>query len=258
MNDNLEKATSLLGTWPQLARTLIFTTVFFVLLFAGLALSLYVFKTSGLSIESTKTGTSIQFRELNKNYRFDTILIHPRDWNDPQIKVKEGDQISLSAFGSVNVAAGLFNKSLATQYQHRDTNEKTIGREVGKMTDDQVEESLLTVPWNGPEGFYSRDIKQKNVKDTHDKESQKRIIPHQAIGQLVVAIVPDAKCPSKGIRKASYQLQPYEENMIFIASQNGSLCLVVNDQYSENQKMNDLFWDDNLGFFSVNLKIESQ
>lgn len=248
----------LLSSWPQVARTLTFTAVFFILLFGGITLSLYVFKSSGLTIKSTSTGTSIQFSEFDTKIRFDTLLIHPRDWNDPAIKVKKGDKISISALGSVNVAAGLLNQSLATQYMHRQKNESDgIGRDVGLMTELQIHDSQLIVPWNGPEGFRSSSITKNNVKKTHDKESENRIIPHEKIGQLVIAVVSTGSCPTKGETRNSFQLVPYHKNLQFIAEFDGNICFVVNDQYSQDHQVNQLFWDDNLGFFAVNLKIES-
>jgi hypothetical protein len=248
-----------ISTWPQFWRTAAFTFLFFLMLFGGLSLALYVFKRSGISVQSTPTGTSIQFTEFNRKVRFDTVLVSPQDWNDPQISIEKNDVVTVSAFGKVNVALGLLNESLRIQNNYRSQNESAgKGRDVGKMTADQVNDSLLVVPWNGPEGFEEAAITKEDVRETQKREASKRIIPFERMGRLIAAIVPGDKCPSNGERSKDFQLVPYFSNFTFTADRKGALCFIVNDHRSEDNKLNRLFWDDNVGFFVANIKVESK
>lgn len=247
------------ASWPQMFRTIVFLFVFFALFFTGIAVSLRVFRSSGISIRSGASGTTIQFDEIDRTLRFDTILVAPQDWNDPDISVKKGDRLTVKAFGRVNIAAGLMNQALEIQYAFRAENAANgLTRDVRKMKAEQVRASQLTVPWCGPEGIVSDTVIRADVKETQDREAESRILPHERMGRLIAAITPDDSCPRNGRTSPDMQLMPYDGEATYHARISGHLCFIINDHRSDDGQINHLFWDDNIGFFTVNLRIETK
>jgi hypothetical protein len=126
------------------------------------------------------------------------------------------------------------------------------------MTKEQVRASQLAVPWCGPEGIAADAVSDIKVKETQDREADTRIVAGERMGRLITAIVPGQECPKNGQTSPQMQLVPYNGENTFIAGISGRLCFIVNDHRSDNVDFNHLFWDDNIGFFTVNLRIESE
>lgn len=249
-----EQLRSTVSGWPQVFGTAFLLVIVFLLLLAGVWLLPWILP-SRIKI-STPTGTVIEINDDEQKTKVQSVLVSPQDWNDSLVSVEQDDKVRVTASGKVNVAIGLLIKRLAIQDDYRELNQrKGKSRDVDKMDDEQVQNSQLIVPWNGPEGLDPSDVTDKLVRETQARYVIKRIIPNEKLGRLIIAIVPGDKCPSKGETAENFQREPYSSNHVFTAKIKGRLCLIVNDHRIDDVKRNQLMWDDNVGFFVATIKV---
>ncbi len=202
---------------------------------------------------STQDGISINFDKLT-NYR--SVIVQPRSWQATDIRVNAGDEITLDAYGGINIAMGRMVKSLEFQYKVKEKNEKMgLGRDVDSFTKEEVEGSLFAYPWNGPEGIDLKNIHLDSAVDRIRESQQKRVYPKANVGQLLVVISPSLSNEFPNLDKS--QIFPYGgKGSKFIVENEGYIWFIVNDLMPDADPLKrEVDWQDNLGLFDVKILI---
>jgi hypothetical protein len=247
------------SSWGDLFRAIVFVTAVLSMLSAFIWLLLSQLGPRGLEIR-TSTGTSIVFGGPGEVIRFDNILVHPRGWIDTGLNLNTGDEVAFSASGSVNIAMGRMLTALNNMSIAKKRNEK-IGktRSVTAFSKKQEMAALFPYPWAGPEGLSDEDFRSDSAKRSSRATRKERIIPPARLGQLIAIVSPTHICPDKGRPSGNSQVIPYDKNeksTSFRSSAPGRLCLIVNDITYEKPNSESIARQDNLGFFSVSLRIQ--
>lgn len=245
--------------WGDLFRAIVFVTAVLSALSAFIWLLLSQLAPRGLEIR-TSTGTSIAFGRPGEVIRFDNILVHPRGWIDTGLNLNTGDEVTISASGSVNIALGRMLIALKNMEEAKQKNEKDKNtRSVTVFSEKQEMDALFPYPWTGPEGLSDEDIRGDSARRSSRATSKDRIIPAARLGQLIAIVSPTHICPDNGRPSGNPQVIAYEKNersTSFRAAAPGRLCFIVNDVTYEKPNSDTIAWQDNLGFFSVSLRIQ--
>ena len=238
-------------------------TYFFraVALFSIFILGLYVLFSRVLANVSgfklSPTGAELEFKSQEKSISFETVLVHPTGWVDSGISLKKGDEVILSASGNVNIAFGSMVKASLIEGEAKKSlreAKKSLGDQNIKFTAEEIENSKYSFPWSTPSGIDPSLLKRKSTKSI-------RINPNAYLGQLLAVVCPGSACGSKEIPQQpnnAAQIESYshdEGGFQFTAKENGHLRFIINDVTDDDRDKNQLGWQDNIGFFSVNLKI---
>ena len=251
-----------ISSWGNLIRSIIFV----VSLFAAAVFSIYIIinhlSPTGFRI-TTEEGTSIEFVSSQENVRYYTLLVHPRGWIDSRIRVKEGDKLTITASGSINLALGGLIESFQKMSSIQDQNCEKLKikcKSFKHFTPEEVEGIFISHPWTGPEGYANSLINDADIRKSAANKAEQRVEPNSQLGQLLTIISPTNSCPDNIIRPKDIKIYSYykDDKSPFVVSSKGRLCFIVNDIIDPNTDINKLNWQDNLGIYSVNLKIESK
>lgn len=213
---------------------------------------------AGLQVQTNDKGTSVTFKSENKQVSFDTVLVHPLGWVGTTFEVKKGDSVTLTVSGRVNVAMGRMIDSLELVSKTKLENQETIHhRELEYFTQQQIERATFAYPWCGAAGVHESELRN-GAKESAAATRKQRVDEDARVGQLIAIIAPTNKCPDRGKIPSGVQHVAYDgEDSAFTVEKAGKLCFVVNDITYENDDIDELAWQDNLGFYLVRIKITS-
>ncbi|MCI5168603.1 MAG: hypothetical protein D3903_21545 [Candidatus Electrothrix sp. GM3_4] len=239
------------SSWKATLRLIIIIT-FFLLMLAALVFSLVslIYQT-GAAVSISGTTISIGSEE-----RLDSALVDATNWTDTNINIKEGDKLTFNATGSVNVALGHMIQALDT-FAEISSNKKDM--RIDLFTEEEIKKSLFPFPWNGPKGLNLKEVNDQKVIDRIKTSRKKFIYPEGEIGQLLAFISKNGSCPDISSKEEpkGMILPYYGPGATYTAKATGKLCFVINDVITEEIIHRKLIWQDNTGFFSIKIHIES-
>jgi hypothetical protein len=196
----------------------------------------------------------VQGRSGNGNY---VVIVNPEGWQNTEIPVHSGDQISVVAGGKIAIDMyDVWQKSQRrTDYETalekgppylrpNDPNETRVPEDY--FTEEQKESLRLTRPWTDPDGF-SLEVFKPSFKSRRSLY----LLPKENAGGLVAAIKGGADEPSK----ADAFFVGRKKDLV--ASKDGFLWFNVNDvQYYKDPANPNLFYNDNIGSFWVLIAVK--
>lgn len=235
-----------LKDWAYFRKAVLMFFILLIGLVGAIYFSVEILDISGLKI--TSDGAELTIRSKNNEQKFETILVHPRGWVDTGIYLRTGDKVVISAYGTVNISFGeMVTSSLAEDSVRIRTENK-----IEEYTQSDIDAITYKYPWVSPDGL-NKKIGTPSV----------RIHPESNLGQLLAVICPDGSCgsmhnPSKPSQEA--QIEPYSKGsngFEFDVKNDGNLRFIVNDVTNDDESRNLLGWQDNIGFYSVSIRVIS-
>lgn len=240
--------------WSAMLRGVICISILLVILYFFITQVISHLHPSAVSI-STAGGISLKFEGSGT---LKGILVHPRGWQSSGIRVKRGDELTVDAGGSINIAMGRMVQSLLREYTYKDRNEKQgKGRSVEAFTQKELEDSMFAYPWNGPEGIQISDLLLGSAIQRVRNSQSKRIFPGANVGQLLLVISKSYSRILPSIEQS--QVEPYGgPGSKIIVKDDGYLWFIVNDlKPLDDTIKGQIDWQDNLGMFDVKLLINA-
>jgi hypothetical protein len=208
------------------------------------------------SIEFGTSGPHVLLESVDKKSGAQYLLIvAPQGWQNSGIPFRQGDHVSLRAGGSISVDmySVWLNADLRQKYEDEVAKAKGIRRDdptetrlpEDYFTDEQKRSLLLNRPWVGPQGF---DLDK--FLPSFRSRRERYLIPGKPAGGLAAAVVGDSDLP---VKSDAFFVGSADN---FQAPRDGVLWLTVNDvQYSDPNNRS-LFYNDNIGTFWVQVKVE--
>ena len=244
------------SNWGNLIRSIIFV----VSVTASLGFLIYFIFTRivppGFKY-TTENGTSLAFEASDEKLLYKTLLVNPRGWVNSGLDVLPGNTVSITASGSINIAMGRMTKALSERYGIKEN-----GKSYDQFTEEDIQKSLFVYPWTGPEGFNNTVLRGKKTQENIRKQQSTLIDPLAKLGQLRTVVASKNDCPESisKIDLNSFSIYPYTDktSYLFVAEKQGRLCFIINDSIHNNPGINKIFWEDNLGFYSVKVKIQEK
>lgn len=122
---------------------------------------------------------------------------------------------------------------------------------------EEIKNSLLPFPWNGPTGIDLRDMNNPDTINRIRTEKKKLVYPKGSVGQLLFLVYPHSSTPDLRTDISQYQLMAYHgPNTTMSALNDGFLCFIVNDVITLKEEPTVLNWQDNIGYFAVRMLIK--
>jgi len=200
--------------------------------------------------------------ELGGGSRLYSYFVHPRDWQDTGIPVKKGDKITVQAEGSVNVSIGrLVTAANVKKGPKPEGNLVSAELTDYNKTSEQVREKSLSIyPWFGPGGMKEATIRTESMRERIRNRHAQRLFLDFKFGQLVMAIAEPGNIKINGNpQRWEGEAYPMEEWQTTVTAEtDGNLHFIVNDVYDgrEDSYTNQVYWLDNIGFFSAKIKVD--
>ena len=182
------------------------------------------------------------------------VVVSPQGWESTDVPVRAGEKVTLWAGGKICIDMNeIWNKvQLRLKYEDEIARAKNIRRKDSTenrvpedyFTDEQKQSLILDRPWVGPEGF-SLDTFLPSFRSRRSRY----LLPDKPAGGLIAAVKPGADEPSK--TDAFFVGQQWT----FSSPKDGSLWFTVNDVQYKLPGDQDLFYNDNLGAFWVDIRV---
>jgi len=222
-----------------------------ILIILGVVLFKYI-GFSDVQLSISPTGTTIN---IGRKGTLNSFLLHPRGWIDPQINVTEGERIIVDASGSINVAMGHLTCGVWLFTFPKELNKNMV-----------TQNNCKPFPWNGPEGLDVNQIKYQAIKNRIEVSKQHLLSPENRMGQLLFIINNAETCPTIGHNNKKLNLYAYKgRSTIIKAKETGRLCFIINDVVLQEKmglpsgvKSLEQLWVDNIGNFSIKVKVQTQ
>lgn len=191
-------------------------------------------------------------------------IVHPQGWQNTGIHINKGQRIIFKADGRVNIdGGGLFKtiihrKDLEEKLRkklnlntesndERDTPEYRFSKEANR--DDSIESVMLLRPWIDPNGFPPNTMNQ-TVSLTFGNRGKRLELPSTPLGCLIGRVGDDPTIAHPFKIGAQHEL---------VSEADGDLYLNVNDVKNLQPNLRqEMFYQDNLGFFSVIITIHPE
>jgi hypothetical protein len=222
--------------------------------FALLSLFLFIaalknlFSVGGAEVTVSSEGPQVFF-ETARGVRTYYVMVHPQGWQKAMIKLHKDDQVECNAQGSVNI--DLYGLIDAEMSRHKIEQENASKFKINADSSDIPENHYtakewsdlrLVRPWIGPGGL-------ADFTPSFPGRKQMRLLPNSPMGILVAAIKTGGGTETEPTQSAAFPLGTHAE---FSAQSDGELWMTVNDTVNDkNPQLKNLFYVDNLGFYSV-------
>lgn len=238
---------SALESWPKTARAILIIFVVFGCIFGiGYWFSHY---TTISEFKLTSSGAELKFESKDSTENYKTVLVHPGGWVETGIELYEGDEVNISAYGVINIAFGSMVQASLYEHNLKEKHKNAINQ----YTSDDIDSSTYRYPWNAPTGIPPNFTVGANKSIRIDSTAN--------LGQLLAVVCPNNACLSIDVPKSPLneaQIEPFynkNKGLKFTTEKRGELRFIVNDVTNPDFSKNNLGWQDNIGFFSVNLRI---
>jgi len=186
------------------------------------------------------------------------VIVHPQGWEDSGIALRRGDRVKFHAGGSVNIdLEGIVSKvELRKKLEKQITQARKIDRSSEEpsqlpehyFTEEQVKQLRPNRPWAGPEG------NTEAVYTSFAARRRQRILPEKPVAALVGALTDGSQRAPE--RSDAFFIGRSFEGQELSVLKDGELWLSVNDVWNtQNPRYPNMFFDDNIGFFWVNVHV---
>jgi len=268
-NNKIGFFSTAIQNWDSLKRALVIIIFFFIFFSIFSAIVLGKLKGSGLRVE-LDSNTNLIFDDSKLFQRY---LLHPRGWQDTELKLDINDKVVIKADGSINIGMGRIAKATIDRYAlAKEYTDKDKGFEYEDFPKKVKERLTYRYPWVGPKGLDPELIDNPEIKNKVRGWGEKQLFkgtPKSPVnfGQLIAMIVPEDDLgkfqnaiPSTNISYIKYDWWPIGNSTVehTVTKSGGNLLFIINDSISNDSLANQMLWMDNIGFLSAQIIIKKK